>query len=82
MDFEMVSNPKYIKEAVMNKELQAAYEQKEIERKQKERETLRDMFAMTAMGGLVSNGRGGTDYAQIAKYSYVVADEMLKAREL
>ena len=86
MDFEMVRKPKYIEEAIMNKELQAAYEQKEKERKEAEKKTLRDMFAMTAMGGYLQQhfvGETEDDYIDgIAKLSFKMADEMLRVREL
>jgi hypothetical protein len=41
--------------------------------------TLRDYFAAKAMQGLISNN--GTNPFEIAKAAYVVADEMMKARE-
>ena len=42
--------------------------------------TLRDYFAAKAMQGLVSNGE--TDSPMISKAAYIIADHMLKAREV
>jgi hypothetical protein len=44
--------------------------------------TLRDYFAAKAMQGILAdpNGNPSVDYANIAKYAYRLADEMLKAR--
>lgn len=45
--------------------------------------TLRDYFAAKAMQGLISSHHCGKDFSatQKAKDAYVIADEMLKARE-
>lgn len=43
--------------------------------------TLRDQFAMAAMTAIVAQVNGSTNPEWIAKMSYQIADEMLKASE-
>lgn len=63
----------------MNKDLQDAQKKMVEARAQKERETLRDMLAMTAMGALISSQtRHGKDAAiYVAERAYEYADYML-----
>ena len=44
--------------------------------------TLRDFFAAKAMQGMLAeDGGGALNNEELAEFAYVIADEMLKARE-
>ena len=44
--------------------------------------TLRDYFAAKAMQGMLAeDGGGALNNEELAEFAYVIADEMLKARE-
>lgn len=44
--------------------------------------TLRDMFAMSALQGLLSSQNSCGNHEEFATWAYEYADEMLKAREV
>jgi hypothetical protein len=49
---------------------------------EKEKMTLRDQFAMAALSGLLACDETAGDKNTLATWSYDMADEMLKAREV
>ncbi len=56
----------------------------DIQRKNQEKETLRDKFAMSALQAMVISNNGYYKIStkrSLAIYAYEFADEMLKARE-
>lgn len=65
----------------MNKELQAAYEQKEKERIAKERETLRDMIALSVLSSLIQVRTDTQSRESICLSAYDYAEKMLEVRD-
>ena len=55
--------------------------QGEAEEPTQDEMTMRDQFAMSAMSGMLANNIRYASYENMARWSYEVADEMMKARK-